>query len=65
MSKRVAVDMSDQDFIRLKGLGKEYSMSPAQLLKQFVADLTNGKEAQGSDEQDLAYGWYLRTSANR
>lgn len=57
----IKLNLQKESWKRLWLMARRYGISPEELLKQFVADLTCGTGSGGSDERDLAERWYCRS----
>ncbi|MCI9515880.1 MAG: hypothetical protein HFI79_02965 [Lachnospiraceae bacterium] len=57
----IKLNLQKESWKRLWLMARRYGISPEELLKQFVADLTCGTGSGGSDERDLAERWYYRS----
>lgn len=62
--RRPRIEVSDEDWERLKDIAKDYKTTPQRLIEQFVYDLTYSDYSGGSDERDLADDWLSRSRYN-
>ncbi|WP_391116016.1 hypothetical protein [Psychrobacillus sp. L3] len=60
MTKRLNVEINDVQFKALKEFAKRYNCSIADVLGNYIADLTQ-IESNGSDERILAREYFQRT----
>ena len=58
--RTVKINLSDGDVKRLYEKAAEASITPEQLLENFIADLVCGLHTNGSDERDKAEEWFDR-----
>lgn len=58
------VNLSDEDYEKLKEYARNYNLSPSELIESFIKDLVRSNENNGSDESDIANDWYSRNYWN-
>ncbi|OIJ22037.1 hypothetical protein BKP45_04995 [Anaerobacillus alkalidiazotrophicus] len=60
MTKRITIDINENEYLRLKEIAEERESSVSKLLGAFVQDLTNSERRGGSDEYYRARDWLDR-----
>ncbi len=58
------VNLSNEDYDKLKEYARDYNLSPSGLIESFIKDLVNSEESNGSDESYIANNWYSRNYYN-
>jgi hypothetical protein len=58
--KRLNVDITEEEYERLKEIAQDQESTVAYLLGCFIADLTRSDNSGGSDEREYANDWLYR-----
>ena len=58
--RNISVNLSDADVKRIAEKAGSVGLTVAELLENFIGDLTHGTYSNGSDERDIANGWFER-----
>ncbi len=58
------VNLSNEDYDKLKDYARGYNLSPSGLIESFIKDLVMSNENNGSDESYIANNWYSRNYCN-
>ncbi len=61
---RIGIDLTSDEYQKLRDLANDYNTNVNALLSQFIADLTSSERSGGSDERYLASDWLSRSQYN-
>lgn len=63
-TKRISIDLTDDEYARLRDFAECHNITVNRLLSQFIADLIVSDRSGGSDERCLASEWFDRSIYN-